>query len=300
MAKNNSGNQEIQVEQLRYALDNVPAYVYMKDEDSHYLYANKLTLELFGCSEENLVGRSDSDFFPADTVLRLREIDQKVLRGEHTQEEVFIDNPDGSQTIYWEVKTPIYRDSTFKDIVGILGISTDITQRKQLEEQLLQAAITDPLTGLPNRRQFMEQLNRALLKSNRQKTYGAVIFLDLDRFKHLNDNYGHRVGDQYLVEVASRINHHVREYDTVARYGGDEFVVLLEDLGPEEDSARKNATIISNNILNSLNSEYTFSDVIYQGSTSAGVSLFFGTQRTVEEILTEADRYMYEAKRRDK
>lgn len=298
MVNKNSHNR-IKIEQLRYALDNVPAYVYIKDENSHYLYANKLTLELFGCDEDALLGQCDSKFFSLDTVRRLREVDLKVLHGEHTQEEMIVNDLDGELRIYWEVKTPIYSDSGSGEIIGILGISTDITERKQLEERLSQAATTEPLTGLFNRRRLIEQLTNAMQKGKRHPSYGAVIFIDLDRFKELNDLYGHTCGDQHLVEVARRISNEVREYDIVARFGGDEFVVLLEELDIDEHSAQQKAELIADKIFNSLKGIYTISGHTYQGSASIGLSLFSGNQRSVEAILAEADKSMYEAKRQD-
>lgn len=298
MTRMNSDSHKIQSEQLRYALDNVPAYVYIKDQDSRYLYANKLTLELFGCTDETLFALSDTDFFPPDTVRRLREVDLRVLQGEQTQEEIVLDKPDGSQTSYWEVKTPIYSDSEPKKIIGILGISTDTTIKKYFEEQLFRAATTDALTSLPNRRLFFERLSHAMVKSDREKSYGAVIFIDINNFKKLNDTYGHVVGDQFLAEMAQRLVKLVREYDTVARLGGDEFVVLLENLDLNEELARDNANLVADKIQSSVSCGYQMSDIIYKGSVSTGVSLFSGSHRSIETIISEADKLMYESKRK--
>ncbi len=123
---------------FRKALDEVSAHIYMKDTQSRYIYANRLTLELFGCSAEELVGRDDTHFFPLDTVKCLREVDLRVFAGEQTFEEIEVANAGSERRVYWEIKTPIYAGSEHKTIWGLLGISTDITERKRAEEALQQ------------------------------------------------------------------------------------------------------------------------------------------------------------------
>lgn len=126
-------------ERFREALDHLPAYIYMKDPQSRYVYANQHTLELFGCSAEELTGSDDSKFFPPETAKRLRNIDLRVFQGEQTAEEIYVDDPEGGRRVYWEVKTPIYTDPKHKTPWGLLGISTDITESKKTEELLREA-----------------------------------------------------------------------------------------------------------------------------------------------------------------
>ena len=123
-----------EAQRFREALDRVPAYVFMKDTQFRYLYGNRLTLELFRCSAGELAGRDDTQFFPPETVKRLREIDSRVFQGVQTIEEVEVPDPAGGRRVYWEVKTPIYADAERKKLWGLLGISTDITERKKAEE----------------------------------------------------------------------------------------------------------------------------------------------------------------------
>ena len=127
-----------ELQRFREAMDHIPAFVYMKDPQSRYVYANRLTLELFGCSAEELVGCDDTRFFPPDTVKRLREVDSLAFSGGQTSEEIDVANAGAKRRVYWEVKTPIYVGPERKTIWGLLGISTDITERKQAEETLRQ------------------------------------------------------------------------------------------------------------------------------------------------------------------
>jgi diguanylate cyclase (GGDEF)-like protein/PAS domain S-box-containing protein len=286
------------VRQLRLALDNVAAYVYMKNLDSCYVYANKITLKLFGCTESTLLGSSDRDFFPPDAVQRLRQIDLRVFRGQHTQEEIVSTDANGEQRVYWEVKAPIYSDEKNTNIIGLLGISTDITEHKKLEEKLHHEAVTDSLTGLVNRRLLLELLQQALFRSQRLNSYAAILFMDLDGFKKLNDSYGHDLGDHHLIEVARRLGLLVRKVDTVARFGGDEFVILLENLGAKEEQAYQQVEKIVEKIHASLRKDYSQGNVQYRSACSIGVSLFLGDERSCDQILEKADEQMYEEKKK--
>ncbi len=174
----------------------------------------------------------------------------------------------------------------------------DLTERKRLEDELRQIAFHDALTRLPNRRLFFERLIQALRTSKRQNSHIAVLFLDLNKFKCLNDTYGHDIGDQLLHGVAERLQQAVRDSDTVARLGGDEFVILLEGLGPDPERAEKFADSVSAKITSALSAEFVFGTIHYQCSASIGCKLFIGDESDPELILREADAAMYAVKRR--
>lgn len=187
-----------------------------------------------------------------------------------------------------------------------VGAFIDITERKVNEDRIHKLAFYDPLTQLPNRRLLVERLRQALLDSQRSQQYGALLFMDLDRFKILNDTQGHNMGDQLLVEVGKRIKHCLREPDTVARLGGDEFVVMLEGLHASGDSALVVAKRLCEKILAALDQPYSLIQRNQQGyaalvehhsSASIGITLFQGTQTSSEELLRQADVAMYQAKR---
>lgn len=181
----------------------------------------------------------------------------------------------------------------------------DITQRKRMEEQVRQLAFYDTLTELPNRRLLHDRLSQAMAASTRSACHGAVIFLDLDNFKPLNDTYGHSQGDLLLIEVANRLRKCVREIDTVARIGGDEFVVILSELNLEKEESLLQATIIAEKIRNALAEPYhlTLCDAAAAGGTiehrctaSIGATLFRNHQTAQDDILRCADTAMYQAK----
>ena len=178
-----------------------------------------------------------------------------------------------------------------------VGSGIDITQRKAAEEEIRNLAFYDPLTGLPNRRLLIDRLKHALAASARSKMYGAVLFLDLDNFKTLNDTLGHDVGDLLLQQVAKRLSTTSREDDTIARIGGDEFVVILENLSDKPMEAAEHAKVMCDKYLSILNESYTLSKYECLSSPSIGVTLFNDHQSGIEELLKQADIAMYQAKK---
>lgn len=173
----------------------------------------------------------------------------------------------------------------------------DLTERKLIEEELRHKAFYDFLTRLPNRRLLQERLSQALRTSRRQNSHVAVIFIDLNKFKQLNDTYGHEAGDRMLIEVADRLKHALRDTDTIARIGGDEFVVLLEGLGAGPEQARQYAESVASKINEALSREYRLGDIRYPSSASIGIKVFLGDDMDPDRILREADEAMYKAKR---
>jgi diguanylate cyclase (GGDEF)-like protein/PAS domain S-box-containing protein len=168
----------------------------------------------------------------------------------------------------------------------------DITERKKLDAALQHLAFLDPLTQLPNRRLLLDRLAQAMQTSKRQNNYMAVLCLDLKDFKELNDAHGHDVGDQLLMAVAHRLRQVVRDSDSVARRGGSEFVVILEDLGKATAQAESCVASIARKIRRALSAEYAFGDLRYQGSCFLGVKVFVGEGNPVR-ILSEADMAMH-------
>ena len=181
----------------------------------------------------------------------------------------------------------------------------DITERKKTEELIRNLAFNDALTQLPNRRLLQDRMKQAMVASKRSGRYGATMFLDLDNFKPLNDKHGHDTGDLLLIEVARRITHCVREIDTVARFGGDEFVVMLSELDADMELSAGLAAIVAEKIRVALGEPYLLTrrqadnteiTVEHHCSSSIGVVLFIGNETSPEDVLKAADMAMYQAK----
>jgi len=182
------------------------------------------------------------------------------------------------------------------NVSNYVATFNDITANKLAEDQIRNLAFYDPLTNLPNRRLLMDRLHQALTVSARNKREGALLFIDLDNFKALNDTLGHGTGDQLLQQVATRLVACVREGDTVARLGGDEFVVMLEDLSENSLEAAAQAELIGEKILVSLNRLYQLGSCEYRSTPSIGITLFNDKQDDSEDLMKQADIAMYQAK----
>jgi diguanylate cyclase (GGDEF)-like protein/PAS domain S-box-containing protein len=188
----------------------------------------------------------------------------------------------------------VLRDTEGK-AVRISGANTDLTERKRSERQIFELAYFDYLTGLPNRRFLIEELDHILSRSRRSGHFSALLYLDLDNFKHLNDTMGHDLGDLLLRQVAQRLRCTVRHSDQLARLGGDEFVVVLEALGATPQRAAVEADHVVAKILSTLGLPYQLGSLLFKSTVSIGITLFNGNG-DIENLLKQADLAMYRAK----
>ena len=179
---------------------------------------------------------------------------------------------------------------------GYRGIARNITQRKKAEAEIERLAFYDELTGLPNRRLLLDRLAQAAQLCAREECHGALLFLDLDNFKAINDTFGHEWGDRLLVQVAERLQAGVRSVDTVARLGGDEFVLILQHLHSVEPEAAVEAEAIAQKVIASLNEPFQVDKREIHSTPSIGIALFRDAQQSVHELLQRADLAMYQAK----
>ncbi|QOY92778.1 EAL domain-containing protein [Massilia sp. UMI-21] len=180
--------------------------------------------------------------------------------------------------------------------VRLSGTNTDLTERKLAEQRIYELANFDHLTGLPNRRLLVEELDKALARSRRSGRLGALVFLDLDNFKLLNDTMGHDVGDMLLRQVADRLRKTLRHSDQLARLGGDEFVLVLEELGGDTDDAVTEAQHVLEKVRSTLGQPHYLNGRLFLSTPSMGVVLFDGDSGDIETLLKQADLAMYRAK----
>jgi diguanylate cyclase (GGDEF)-like protein/PAS domain S-box-containing protein len=277
-------------------LQTMPVPVFHKDTQGRYTGCNSAFEAYLGKSREEIVGKTVFEIAPQTLSTTYRDRDLDLLKA-----------AEGVQVYESSVK---HADGKLHDVIfhkarmigsngepiGIIGVILDITERKQSEQQIHQLAFFDPLTSLPNRRLLMDRLRQAFAVSARNEQHGAIMFLDLDHFKTLNDTKGHEIGDLLLVEVATRLSSCVRDVDTVARLGGDEFVVVLETLSSNSSEAATQAERVAEKIQATLNQPYLLKGSNHHTTPSIGITMFSGHQDSVDDLLKFADIAMYQAK----
>jgi diguanylate cyclase (GGDEF)-like protein/PAS domain S-box-containing protein len=264
--------------------------VVVSDNDGKFQYVNPTFAAQHAGTVEELTGAHMSGFYrPEDLVNDVQPIIAAALEHGIGRGEVTRLRRDGTQ-FPAHITLSLLRDEGGTLIGRVLCVQ-DVTAQKHLEEELRQAALFDPLTSLPNRRLLRDRVERALVRRTRQGGGVAAVFVDLDGFKGVNDAFGHDVGDQVLVEVARRLAGRVRAADTLARYGGDEFVMLLEDLVDREQAAEVGSRILA-----------AFSEPVRTAAGSLPVSASVGIHLAIDDddyaaLLRAADSAMYDAKR---
>lgn len=284
-------------QQMDSIVAHMPAMIFLKRaDDLSFALLNQAGEELLGYRAAELVGKSDRDLFPPEQADAFIARDREVLASPGA-----IDIPEEQVTIAsGETRTLYTRKVALRDIHDqpqyLLGISIDISARKRSEERINQLAFFDQLTGLPNRTLLLDRLRQTLATHARSGQYGALLFIDLDKFKTLNDSFGHDRGDLLLQQVAERLATCVRAGDTIARLGGDEFVVMLTQLNSNTSLAGEQVEMIGEKILHSLNQPYQLINVVHHCSASIGATLFNAPRDEVEALLKQADLAMYKAK----
>ncbi|AHF02117.1 diguanylate cyclase [Thiomicrospira aerophila AL3] len=198
--------------------------------------------------------------------------------------------------VFPELQTITAIKNNNSEVTHYLSTFSDITNRKKDEEQIHSLAFFDPLTGLANRRLLEDHIKQAMASSRRNKSHMALMFIDLDNFKTINDTLGHKYGDEILKQVASRLVNCVRDGDTVARPGGDEFIILLEGLATELDLASQQAKTVAEKLVDLSHQPYMLIDKSYVMTASIGISLFNGNEQNYDELLKRSDLAMYKAK----
>lgn len=275
-------------QRLSSILDNISASIYVYDTQMHYLYVNRQMCDDFGQPREQIIGQNLGQFVVDDEHLAaIFENDRRVLNGETIRtEETSVNRRTGKLSTYWVVKLPL-RDADGRIYAGC-GISTDITERKAVEEKLRELTLVDELTGLNNRRGFMLLAEQQLLNAKRMKQSALLLFADLDGLKQINDSLGHPEGDRALIDTAGLLKETFRSSDILARLGGDEFVVLAIDTA---DNA--NETIMAR-LQEYLRIHNLYGNRPHRLSISIGVTHFDPDEPcTLDELLKRGDKAMY-------
>jgi len=273
-------------------IEALPIPIFFKGTDGRYLGVNKAWEAYFSTPREAFLGKSVHDLYPGNREVadRLHAMDQELWARPGTQVyETSITTPDGKQ------HEAIYYKATFTradgSVAGLIGTIIDITERKQAEARVLHLAHYDELTGLPNRTMFHQRVGHALAQARRSGKELAILFIDLDHFKKINDTLGHEAGDRALKLIAERLRGCLRESDTVGRLGGDEFVVLIEEL-PRSESVAEVAT----KILAAVARPFPLDAGEYQLTASIGISTYPGDSEDMQALMKNADISMYRAK----
>jgi diguanylate cyclase (GGDEF)-like protein/PAS domain S-box-containing protein len=279
-------------ERYRLLLSHLPVGIFHYDTNLVITYCNDRLAAMLHSSVERVIGR-DLKLLKEQAI---QSCMRKALEGDmgYYEGHYFATFSEADGWIYTTC-TPFQNGGG--KIVGGIAIVQDVTERKVAEDQIKNLAFYDPLTELPNRRLLLDRLHHALASSARSGKEGALLFIDLDNFKALNDTLGHDMGDLLLRQVAQRLTSCVREDDTVARLGGDEFVVMLEDLGVDDLEAAAQTEAVGEKILATLGRPYQLVAHEYRCTPSIGATLFNGHQLEQEELLKQADIAMYQAKK---
>lgn len=290
-------------QQLNLLTDNMTDIVWRVDANSHLTYLSPSVEKVLGYQPEEMVGQALSFALEPEAAEFMfhfiAQLEKRAQRGEYlgftdTDIELAQRHKQGHR-IWTEVVMRVFftAEGSFD---GAQGSTRDIDARKQAEDAIRHMAFNDPLTRLPNRRLLTDRLNQALANCGRHQQICGIFFLDLDNFKYLNDTYGHEEGDSLLLQVADRLRDHLRESDTIARYGGDEFVIISQFLGDDPQQALERAKHLGDKIADLFQEPFEIAGQPYSMHTSVGGALCDGNGATIKELLRSADLAMYQAK----
>jgi len=275
-------------QRLRRITDNIPSMVAYIDRDRRYRFNSRYYQTWLERPLAEITGSLVSDVLGAEAYAAARANLDRAFRGERVDFDVEVRRPSGSRFVRGTYIPDV--DATGQ-VVGVYSSSTDVTAQKEVERQLERLAQNDTLTGLPNRHSFNDGIAAALRRSQRTGTQVALLFLDIDGFKRINDTLGHTAGDDVLREFARRLSASVRSTDLVARLAGDEFVIVLEGIHTREE-----CRFIARKIIAAMRSEFRAAEHAVKVTTSIGIALGHGDSTTPEALLKRADSALYAAK----
>jgi diguanylate cyclase (GGDEF)-like protein/PAS domain S-box-containing protein len=282
-------------QKLALQFDQAPLGVIEWDMNFRVVQWNPAAEKIFGYSEEDALGQHANFIVPDARLPRVTPVMEELLAGTGGGNNVNENIRKNGDSIQCDWYYASLRDANGQ-VVGVISLVDDITSRKVAEDEIRNLAFYDHLTGLPNRRLLIDRVRQAMVSSARSEKYCALLFLDLDDFKTLNDTLGHDIGDLLLQQVASRVSSCVRKGDTVARLGGDEFVVMLEELSEFMQEAVMETEAVGAKILAAFTQPFQLDTYEHVSTTSVGVTLFSTHDGSTEDLLKRADLAMYQAK----
>ena len=275
-------------ERLRGVTDNLPVMIAEIDTKGRFRFVNETYRTWLGADPAAMLGRHVGDATSVEYYAGRRDYLERARRGEKVSFEQPITLACG---IRWLQTTYLPHFDAAGSIIGIYALTSDITELKETQSRLDTLARFDPLTGLANRRQFEEKLDEAMARTRRSTIAMAVLYLDIDRFKAINDSHGHAAGDAVLVECAARLRRSVREIDLVARHAGDEFVVVLEGLAHDDE-----AIAVADKLVAAMRAGFVVPDGTLSVRCSIGVATYRGGALDAAALVSLADRALYRAK----
>ncbi|TXC91009.1 EAL domain-containing protein [Metabacillus litoralis] len=281
---------------LRQIIDKSPNAIYVMDREGQYLLANESFAKLLGTTPSEIIGKKESDFNPdQEDVERSFQMNREVIetKSEKFLPEIALVDTKGSQHWMQVMKIPIVEEDGTAQ--SLLCFATNITDRILNEEKIKFHASHDSLTQLPNRYMFKKALTKEIEMARDDQTIVAVLFMDLDRFKYVNDNFGHIMGDKLLQAVTVRLKENLEKCDTISRFGGDEFTIILPNI-----TDKQHVSSVATNLIQELAQPYNIDGHSFVTTTSIGISLFPHDGENVDHLIKNADTAMYQAKNQGK
>ena len=283
-------------EHVRQIIDSLPVWVGARNKDGHYIFANKALADFLQTSPEAMRGSHVGDFsaFFLTNPAEVTNLDSEVIKS-RISAQIWEEKWMGADGTEHSMHTHVMPMEFYDEIVALV-VSSDITELKSAQAQMEHMAYHDALTDLPNRSYLVERLEEEIRKSARHDYYGALLFIDLDQFKYINDSLGHPAGDGVLKHVAQRLMAITSDHDVVVRLGGDEFVVVLTDLGEELSNALLRAEEIGERIRAYVSEPHFYNDLELHVTCSVGIVIYPEDDAGVHELLRYADTAMYQVK----
>ena len=286
----------IREQEWRTLVESSPDTIARYDTECRRIYINPALCAVLGGSLATMMNKKPSEFPGGPEYSEYESSLRRVfITGQDAEFELITESATGTK-IYHLIRMTAERDLS-GSITAVIAVGRDISELNAQRQHTLRMAFYDPLTDLPNRRFLIDRLQHALVSSAHNRLYGALIFIDLDNFKTLNDTLGHGVGDLLLKQVAQRLTACVRQEDTVARVGGDEFVIVLENLSQHEQQATRQLETLAKKILVTLSHPYHLAGYDRHSTPSIGIVLFSGDKTPIDDLMKQADIAMYQAKK---